>query len=368
MSSPTPFDLRALSLEGLVVHEIAKGTPRHDPNAQVDLSPGEAPPDASVLDFLNLQLRNGMTEGGYPASVLHDPPTDGARLLIDLMNGALGSNPLTPTDQEEVVICSQQLATQLQTVQEHNSPSGMFAFCRGRLQAGPVAVVMKLESQQGLQLDRSQNVLSLRVNRDLFVGNKAKLFKAAIFWRDGTLIRIMVCDEQTAGSASHPAADFFVRDLLGCTVGDNSKIRTAKFFEAVTKASAMLENAGDRAHVLEALRVELGSNRRHVDPAQFVADNFPVDKQGAAEAILKRQGVDSGGRFSKDTSTIKRQFNRTTFRFDQGPSVIAADSVVKTLAPGQDFDDTHDGLQIRYSGERATMLIRGKVSAIRPRS
>lgn len=368
MSPPEPFKLKGLVLEGLVVHEIAKGTPRLDPAVQADLSPGEAPPDSSVLDFLDLQLRNGMTEGGYPAAFVDDPPTAGAALLIGVLDGPLASASLSPSDIETIVTLSQQLANELQAAQEHNSPAGMFAFCRGRLNGGPVAAVMKLESQQGLQLDRSQDVLALKVNRDLFVGNKAKLFKAAIFWREGATVRVMVCDEQTAGSASHPAADFFVRDLLGCTVGDNPKVRTAKFFDAVTKATSTLGNVEDRALVLDALRVELGSNRRQVDPSQFIADNFPAEQQSAAEAFLKRQGVDPAGRFAKDTSTIHRQFRRTTFRFEDGPSVIASDATVKTIASTEDFDQSFEGVQVRYAGDRATMLIRGKVNQIKPRS
>jgi hypothetical protein len=368
VSPPEPFKLKGLVLEGLVVHELAKGTPRLDPAVQADLSPGEAPPDSSVLDFLDLQLRNGMTEGGYPAAFVDYPPSAGAALLIGLLDGPLTSASLSPSDIETIVTSSQQLANELQAAQEHNSPAGMFAFCRGRLTGGPVAAVMKLESQQGLQLDRSQDVLALKVNRDLFVGNKAKLFKAAIFWRDGATVRVMVCDEQTAGSASHPAADFFVRELLGCTVGDNSKVRTAKFFDAIAKASSVLENAEDRAHVLDALRVELGSNRRQLDPAQFIAENFPDEQQRAAEAVLKRQGLDPASRFAKDVSTIQRQFKRTTFRFEDGPSVIAADATVKTILGGEHFDESFQGVQIRYAGDRATMLIRGKVDEIRPRS
>lgn len=361
------FDLTGLTLDGLIVHEIGKGTPRIDPTVAVELSMSEAPKDPALFDFLNLQLRNGMTEGGYPASISVNPPVGGAKLLIDLIEGPLCSGSLDADVIKVVVDCSKELATTLQSVQEHNSPPGMFAFCRGLLHGGPAVAIMKLESQRGLQLVRSADVLTLRVHKDLFVGNKAKLFKAAVFWLDGEDVRVMVCDEQTGGSASHPAADFFVKDLLGCTISENAQVRTAKFFDAAGKAAKLLANPEDRMHLLDAIRVELGSRRQHVDPVQFIADNFPADKQDAIHAFFKRQGVDIT-RFGKDSSTIERQFRRTTFRFEHGPSVIAGDDIVKTIPAGQEFDDTHQGLQVRYSGDAATMVIRGTIDEVKHRS
>jgi hypothetical protein len=73
-------------------------------------------------------------------------------------------------------------------------------------------------------------------------------------------------------------------------------------------------------------------------------------------------------RFTKDRGALERQYKRTTFRFEQGPSVIAADSVVKTVGPTDDFDEKYQGLQVRYNGDKATMLIRGTIDDVKHRS
>ena len=61
VSAPTTFSLEGLELDGLIVHQVARGAPRYDEKAQVRLSPGEAAPDEETLAFLSRQIRRGMT-------------------------------------------------------------------------------------------------------------------------------------------------------------------------------------------------------------------------------------------------------------------------------------------------------------------
>jgi hypothetical protein len=368
VSAPTPFNLTNLELDGLIVHEIMKGSPRHDPEVKAELSSKEAPADVGTLDFLGLQLRNGMTEYGVPAELVD---TDGgaAKVIALIEEHLLGTGPISNAAVAGVVHRSRELAERLQIVQEHNSPAGMFAVCRGRMRGGPTVAIMKLESQRGLQLIRGDDFFSLQVNRDLFVGNKARLFKAAMFWRDGRNVRIMVCDEQMGGTAPHPAADFFVRALLGCSIDDNAKVRTAKFFEVATKAIKLVEEPEDRDQVLDAIRHEIVRNTRNIDPIEFIADNFPQDKQAAVTQFFERSDIDVNHRFHKDVSSTEYRFKRTTYRFDEGgPSVIAADAVVKRIGRDEDFDPNFRGVQLRYVGDEATMFIRGVVNEVKPRS
>lgn len=367
---PKKFDHTGLSFTSLVVHEVFRGTSRLDASLVADKSTEEAPHDAGTLEFLLRQLKNGLVDCGYAAAVLPDPSQvpPAAQALHQLF---VNSGAWQQAELKHVLAVSRDLADSLQAVQEHNSPGGMFGLCRGMLKGRRVIAVMKLESQRGLRLvrDPENHVMTLEVNPDLFVGNKAKLFKGAIFWASPQGLQVMICDEQMENRPGHPAAQYFVKSLLGCTIDDDLAVRTARFFEAVTKAAdTVLDDIEDKMDVLEAVRVELKSkSRRTIDPASFLDENFPADKKKAAEAILQRNGVELS-RFAKVNAGIDRRYKRTTFRFEDGPSVIAAEGAVKTISGGEALDPQLGGIQVKHEQGLTTMLIRGVVQGMTPRS
>lgn len=370
MPPPDTYDLKGFQVHGLVVHELQRGTTRLDPATVPTLSTTPALNDPDTLDFLTLQVKNGMIEGAYPATFRSDSTSAAPELIRDLLREGQG-DPLSMSS-DTLMHVSSELATSLQLCQEHNSPAGMFAMCPGRVRDNPVVVVMKLESQRGLRLVRERvggdMTMTLEVQPDLFVGNKAKLFKAATFMLDRSGVRVMICDEQFENRPSHPAAQYFVGELLGCTIDEDLGVRTARFVDAVAKAAnEILPDADSRAQVLTAVRAELGSNRRTIDPPTFIAEHFPEDKRSEAEAHVRRNSVDMT-KFTKDSRKVDKYLRRTTFRFSEGPTLVVASEEVRILGPDEAFDDSLVGVQVRTLAGTTTAVIRGVVDGVTPRS
>jgi hypothetical protein len=366
---PERYNIDELDLTGLIVHELERGTTRQDPEILPTLSSHPAPRAEETLDFLNRQIRTGMADGSYPARFVDDPVVAAPGLLTDLLDNASESGAF---DEGDLLKASRDLALTLQLCQEHNSPAGMFAMSWGTLQSSPILAVLKLESQRGLQLVRTPEAdgvtIDLVVQPDLFVGNKAKLFKAATFLASDDGVRVMICDEQFEKRPSHPAAQFFVAELLGCTIDENLEVRTARFVDGVAQtANRVLSDADERAHVLTALRAEIGNQRKIIDPMKFIEDNFPEHKQADAEAQLRRASVDMS-RFQKDTAKITKFLRKTTFKFVNGVTLVASEDQVSVLSADEAFDDDRIGVQVRAHGDQTTAVVRGRVDGVTPRS
>lgn len=222
---------------------------------------------------------------------------------------------------------SQRLATHLHQVQNRTISPGLLCVIDLVVAGRHGLVIMKLEREEGaqLELDRSdgKTQFAMSVLQNLVLTGGTKLFKTAAFLRSGPGdddFNMSACDSQHRVLDSTEMARFWL-SYLGCTVEEDARVTTSKFFNATLEfANNTVTDLADRTHIYESLNTELRSNKRNVVPRDFVRDFIPEGLQRACLDFLEERHVPMRT-FDKDVQDVKSALRRLTFTSEAGVRV-----------------------------------------------
>ena len=226
------------------------------------------------------------------------------------------------------VAMSQRLASHLHQVQNRTISPGLLCVIDLVVDGRHGLVVMKLEREQGAQLELERNAngrtqFAMSVLENLVLTGGTKLFKTAVFLRIGTghdELDMSACDSQHRTLDSTEMARFWL-SYLGCIVEEDARVTTSKFFNTtVDFANAYVTDLSDKTHIYESLNTELRSNRRNIVPRDFVRDFVPEGLQRACTEFLESHNVPLRT-FVKDVQDVRSALRRLTYVSQEGVRV-----------------------------------------------
>ena len=227
---------------------------------------------------------------------------------------------------EEFVATSRELANQLHA--QHTGATSSGLLCVMLVSVGPRIglAILKLEREEGAEIkfsgEEGKRVFNFDVLENLILTDKTRLFKSALFVRNGMGeddFDAVGCDSQGPGT-SEDVARFWLA-YLGCRLAEEPRVSTRKWFEASLEfANEHIDDAVAKNSFYEHIHSEAKSNRKNISPKQFIQDSVPPDLRVRYREFLEAHDV-SLQAFPKDISEIERRLRRKALHTAHGISV-----------------------------------------------
>jgi hypothetical protein len=315
----TSQQLTTLQIRHLIIHDVPN--PRLSPGQGPTLSETESELDEARIRHLKNRLIGAI----------------GSRSAYDIIFLENTGSPVPGTvrafthrfNAEAFVQRSQELARRLHEMQFGPISSGLLAIMDAAMNGRSTVVVLKIERQEGIQLELSERngrpTFALEVLDNLVLTEGTRLFKAALFQRTGSGnddFEAAACDSQKLVSTADDVAKFWLR-FLGCTVSEQPRVRTQRFFGTVINfINEVVSDGIERNTVYEHLVSELKSQRRLLSPRSFMEDYVQADLRPAFRQYFDSQHVPMT-QFSKDLQDISNQLKRRTLITTHGVNITA---------------------------------------------
>lgn len=257
----------------------------------------------------------------------------------------------------DLVADSKVVADLVVAKQSWNSPDGLLMLALARVKGDTCVVVAKLEHEQGMQMEQTENDAGLRTYRahflrNLILGQGTKVFKVGAFpaaQARGKLLRGDAVDEQNRG-----VADYFRRGVLGCDFVERSDVLTERFFKAAQRWVNRQPDDEDKARYEMALLAEMQSAKTTVSAEQFAREH--VDARVADDFVAAMTSASVPPRsFTKDTTQINGEIRRVKVQTRRGASVYV---------PPAMYDDGSFEIAKGDEDEVPTLSIRDDVTSM----
>ncbi len=193
----------------------------------------------------------------------------------------------------------------------------------------PVAIIIKAEPHEALQFTNIEGHSQVTVLQKVFLSPSQKLFKIGIIYRksDDESLEVnerygcFLYDEQFRVE-SHPA-EYFYRDFLGFSIGNNSKIQSMRFYSKTeTFILKNLEGSEIKSNLLSALKNEFSvAQNPTIDPKGF-GDNFFSTNEGIRGKYLNEVCGELPSAIVKDDALIKGKLKKRKMDFPRNINVI----------------------------------------------
>ena len=337
-------NLRRLSVEELIVHDLPKKLSRRVLRESPDVSSEEpvfsqvpSPVNEGIMNFFHDKIT--ATIGSDAAfDVVFDPLSDTTIEL--LMNEYFLNN-----DNKTRIGITQQIAQHLYDIQNASNSSGLLLFVRCNDETQTVLSILKVEREEGVRVRQKTSVDGLMTFdvehiRDLMLTRKTKLFKIVLFYLEDEIVKGIICDQQR-GYYDKDIADFFLSDFLGCKLTEAPQILTKSFFENTQKyINERIESPEDKGALLNHLISEMTSHNSTLSPSAFALRSLPTDKRDEYIQFMCENGA-STNNFSKQVNLIESKLKKIQYDFGSGIAVygpkeaIDSKSTVTNLNNGE---------------------------------
>jgi 37-kD nucleoid-associated bacterial protein len=233
---------------------------------------------------------------------------------------------------------SQQLAQSLWTYHTGGVSVGLLCVLDVVVKQLPGVVLMKLEREEGAQLELGQNAdgkraFSMSVLANLVMTDGTRLFKSAMFVRTGDDdedFYSVCCDDQSRVTASSDMARFWLQ-FLGCQVTLDAKVATERFYESTVRfINAHVTDPIEKNDLYEHLHSQLKSQQRQFVPKSFISDYVPKDLRQPLTVHLQASGAPMTA-FTKDLADIESRIKRHLYKTKQGAVVAVPSDKVADL-------------------------------------
>jgi hypothetical protein len=315
----TTEQLATLQIRHLIIHDV--------PNSRV--TPGEGPTLSETeteLDVRRIQhLKNRLvsaigSKSAYDVTFLAETTSLVPPMVRQFTGGF---------DLEHFVTASQGVAKYLYEMQFGMISSGLLAIMDAAMNGRAAVVTLKIERQEGFQLQLAErnglHTFSLSVLDNLVLTEGTRLFKAALFRRNGTGDEDFdgaACDSQKSVSTADDVAKFWLR-FLGCELSERPRVRTTRFFETVKDfINEVITDPVEKDTAYEHLFSELKSQRRTLSPRTFMEEYMPAPLRVPFKQFFQAANVPMT-QFSKDLEDIKPQLRRRSFSTTRGVTITA---------------------------------------------
>lgn len=340
------MNLTDLEISELIVHDV----PQHLVSA-TGLSPTcsdvPSPLDDDLRGYFKGRLIQTLERN---ASAVEYDPTTSSKAPEELV-GMLAK----PSD---FVSRSVALAWHLLNAQKGGSPGGLLILGLARWQGARGAVVLKLEREEALSLNRRQMPGGLTFDmahlRNLMLGNRTRVFKAALFGMARQLSDLhgFVSDTQGGYGREAEVAHFFLSTFLGCRLVEEPSVTTRRFLDVLEEVvNERVEDPAMRARYRIAAIAALQDKARKLSPRAFAATHLEGEAEQAFYEVAKERGLHMGA-FEKDLGLVRTRVARMAFQFENGIQVTGtADAIDKSVRVKR-VDDGMDEMTIRDALKR----------------
>jgi hypothetical protein len=320
------IDPGRIAVQEFIAHQVPRRR-RSESGREPKFS--QAVPDRNDrnLDFFTRRLKRTLQQRGQPVET--DPRIQDALVPAQLKAYL--------QDGGDIVGVSQKVATHLCETQpgSHHERESLFVATRLSIAGQLGLAVMKLEEEEGVHFTtktvRGKTVLDVELYDNLTLTDNTRVFKAGAFWIDRGGVYGLVSDDQQGQPGE--IADFFLRRFLACRYQRRPSLTTKDFYEAVeTWIDHSTLPDQDKLDAYDALKTEVRSQRRTIDPVQFIADNFAPEHQDALRDHLAQAGVPDA-EFDKDLARLGTRPSKSRLKTSTGITITGdADDIKERVS------------------------------------
>jgi hypothetical protein len=306
-----------LTIEKTIIHEITPRVYAPPKDPELILSNALSPLDDDLRAYFKERIVDSLRLAAFPVKAKEERNSPTPELV-----------QLQFTDpKSSFVSISQELAKHLFAAQQRvRSSPGLLVVVAGHVDSGPAVVLLKLQKQQGLNLQRTGEKGAETYNLDhlrrLMLTDETRVYKIALFEADGVSqpddVHGEVSDKQRYSSPEKRMAAFFLDDFLGCEVRDDPTQMTNSYYVSGEKYLNDKVTAPEKqARYHRAFLADLASQADTIAPKKFADEHLDKEDREAFLSTLKVEGVPTT-QFSKDTELIKSRLQEEEYVFDGG--------------------------------------------------
>ena len=312
------FDhLSELDISRTVFHDVPSKRLQRD--STLELSDVETILDDTKRNLLRSRLVEGLQRRGYPIVIDTSIQSPVPPAIYGNLSGA----------GHDFVGVSQYIAQFLYEKQLTSSANGVLVMAECRLRSRYALALIKLEKASGFLPDRSSDGGVRRFNleyaAEVLLTERVRILKAGLFALDGTNINGvvgLVVDNQIGGRRGRAAADYFLKQFLGCKLQDNPAQITKRCFDAASRwVDTNVEDAHDRFRYQTSLQSEMLRDVNTIELEQFAIEHLEIRYQSE----FLKQMVDANvptHSFLKDIEHIRHNLRRVQTEVADGIQVV----------------------------------------------
>lgn len=228
-----------------------------------------------------------------------------------------------------VISPSQKAARHLHACQKGNIDPGLLAVVVGTVDKMPYLALMKLEREQGVNLEQQEHegktTFNLEHLPNLMLGENTKLFKIGLFYPDVSIsdgVAGLVCDHQKGFSPAGSVAQFWLEGYLGSRRRESPEATTERTFHAIERfINERVDSDEHKARYEMALMTEMVSSSPQFSPIDFITNHVVGPDRRALRESLKEQGI-SLQPFRKDAALIAPRLRHIRINFERGTKLF----------------------------------------------
>lgn len=320
------FDVNFLSINRLIIHKIIAKLPERD-TATVEYSDEVVNPNETVLALLKARLVDAVGRNSRAFELSIQESHEGT--FFDLATRLHGGT------NEEFIRLSSDIADSLADSQTRTNIPGGFLIvidCHNVDTRHEIAVVIKAEPHEALQLEQVGGRSHLNLLEKVFLSPSQKLYKIGVVYRkeqdditdaSGVNDRFgcFIYDDQFR-TESRPA-EYFYDHFLGFSIGDNGKIQSQRFYEKSENFIKSIDvDYETKIEMLNALAITFTADLNNtISPAEFARDHIPAE-DGIRDQFFEVVCEDLPIAIVKDKSLIRRRLLNRKIDFPERINVI----------------------------------------------
>lgn len=320
-----------LNIEKAIIHEITPRVYSPPKNPELVLSNALSPLDEDLRGYFRERIAQSLKLAAFPVKAKEERSSPTPDLVCTHFTES----------SSDFVDVSKQMASHLFAAQQKvSSSSGLLVVVAGKVSSGSALVILKLQKQQGLNLERTGPKGAETYNLDhlhrLMLTDETRVYKIALFEADGVVtaddVYGEVSDKQRFSSPEKRMAAFFLDDFLGCELRDDPTQMTNSYFVTGEKfLNEKISSPEKRARYHRAFMADLSSQSDKVAPKKFADEHLDKSDRDGFLTALKADSVQTT-QFAKDTELIKSRLREEEYVFNAGIRVRGSQEAFKEHA------------------------------------
>lgn len=325
------IDFNNLNVRRIIIHTI---NPKQDgqDTASAEFSNEILVIEDSVLAIIKVRLIDAAGRNSKAFELKIDNTNAGSFYAL--------SNDLNNLSDAEFIAATSGIADLLADNQRKTSiPGGylMIMNCVDNETNLPVHIVIKAEPHEALQFSNIDGHSQVNVLQKVFLSPSQKLYKIGIIYAktDEVLENVndqfgcFLYDDQFR-TDTHPA-EYFYKDFLGFSVGENAKIQSQRFYDKTEKfILASIHDTETKANLLSVLKTEFTTNENPtINPINFANTYIPAEN-GIRDSYIGDVCQELPFAIVKDSVLIKTKLSKRKIDFPSNINVVG---------PEESFDE-----------------------------
>ena len=293
-------DLRTLSVSEVYSHSIPLPFKQSGKGPRLSGRPSKL--DQGTRDRIENNFRVSLTKQMIRLLPLDNEEGGAHRIVHDLLCLKKSNLKLT----------SQALAKHLWSVQPGNTSAGMLLVAKATCNGSDAVALMKVDNELRVRHSETQEEDELTFDLseiETLSMDANKVFKAALFVvtmsEDGQSgLAIIASDHQAHGADGREAAEFFLKEFLGCAQIDHPATLLRRVADVIMDhISTDVEDQNEVLNMASGILARLEDNNPTFNLDEVLSDLASDEQREQIESKLSKIGV-TATEFEKDTSQL----------------------------------------------------------------